>query len=234
MVQALGHVEEPLAGDAQIVDTGQQGREAERAGLVRAHVLGGDDEVEVDAEARRAAGERGPVDVREDDQAIPGVQPMEGVGGVREGRPLPHRGAEGRGLVVAHRSTQRRPDTTHRLGQDVGVAGGRVLLLHVRLVGGEGGDEVVRLDRQTVRLGPRSQGRRDAGLPVDQRAVAVEAQGVEVREGRHRASSGRVGGQAVGTARAAACSSRSWRFRILPGPDLGRGSVRRRMAFGTL
>ena len=69
VVQRLGDVQQLGAGGGV-----EQGGEVCRARLVRADVLGGDHEVELDSEPAGAGGERRPIDVGEDDQAEPLVQ----------------------------------------------------------------------------------------------------------------------------------------------------------------
>lgn len=66
--------------------------------------------------------------------------------------------------------------------QELGIDHGWSLSLLGRFLPGEGLQGRIPADRPTARFDQGLQGREDAGLPIDQSAVAVKAQNPEFRE----------------------------------------------------
>ncbi len=214
VVQRLRDVEQLVLGDADRADRVEQGGEVLRARLVGADVLGGDDEVELDAEPLVARGERRPVDVGEDDQLEALLQPGKSLGRVGEGGPRSDRAPERCPLGVGR--------LRRRGARRCGRASSR----------GRRGSSAVGCSRSTSvskrpnvgeQLGARSLRRRgtrpsaelggDPGLPVDQRAVAVEAEGAEAGElGHHVPFRRRISAEIAGTT--------SWRSPMTAYPAL--------------
>jgi hypothetical protein len=90
------------------------------------------------------------------------------------------RGTERAGGLRIRRRAERRGELAVHHGQQIAVehAGGRLLLrrLEVR----ERRQDALALGLDAVRREPRAQSGDDAALPVDQRAIAVEAQHREI------------------------------------------------------
>jgi len=100
VIEALGDVEDPGRRDPARVEPLAQGFEVVDVRLVAADLLGGDDPVEVDAEAAVRGREEGVVAIRQDAQLESSPQLLEGPGRVVEGRPVADRAAERGRLVV--------------------------------------------------------------------------------------------------------------------------------------
>src|SRR5664280_1472687 len=186
--QALRHVQQLPLADPEPGEFAGQRLEVAGGRLVGADVLRGEDAGEGDAQTLVRAGEAGPVHVGQDDELVATRQPLQRLRRVGERRPVGHGDRQRLGLVVADRHTQLAPQATHRPREDQRVAIGGVLDLRLRLAGGVRRQQLLVAQLQTVRIGPWAQHGGDAGLPVDEGPVAVEAEGVEVAE-VHRARS---------------------------------------------
>src|SRR3954469_2059855 len=147
--------------------------EVSRVWLVRAHLLSGDDEVEVDAEMTPGRAEQLVVDVREDACLELLAEALELGVRLPERHPARHRGGQepgARGLEVpvqllggAHRGT----------AQDLGVQLVRAAL-DLALDVDEQRHQLVAVDGEAVPVRLLLKCLVCAGLPVDQGAVAVE------------------------------------------------------------
>ena len=172
--EALRDVEDPIARHG---DRREGELEPGEARLVAPRHLGGHDPVEGDSEALVRGGEQIGVAVRDHAEPKPLVQPLERAGGVQERRPVAHALRERRDGAVGDLDAVVGRDASQARGEDVAIGPvGRSL--GVRLVTG------VRLEKRVVlHAGERrerpSQRGEQAGLPVDQRAVAVEGEDVE-------------------------------------------------------
>ena len=213
--QALRGVQDPALHRPEVaLQTLQHVVEVPRVGLVGADVLGGVDRVELHFELLVAGREPGPVDVRQDDQPEAPLEVPERRRGVREGRPVRHRGAErpreGRVRVDAPVAGDRGVDR----GEDLGVGRARGARLLLVLAAPEGGDPLLRADRlpggASGARGEGLEGGRDPGLPVDEGAVAVEGQGVEVGELHAGRSSVRRAIPAARTSSRVAAGESAW------------------------
>ena len=78
--QRLRHVQEALARNPEFGEGVVERLEVVESRFVRLHVLGGDDLVELDAEARVATGEAVAMDIGHDDQGVVLGQCREGLG----------------------------------------------------------------------------------------------------------------------------------------------------------
>ena len=76
-------------------------------------------------------------------------------------------------------------DPSHRLAEDQRIQRAGHLVFDVGLVAAVRGDQRLVVEIEPVASRPRAQGVGDAGLPVDQRAVAVEAHRLEAIEVAH-------------------------------------------------
>jgi len=107
---------------------------------------------------------------------------------VTEGRPVGDRAAEGRRLPIRDGCPETRRDRSQPADEDFAI--GEVWpVLERRLSVGVGSQELVACAVDAVRGEGRPETGQDAGLPVDQRAVAVEGQrvkGAVVDFGRRR------------------------------------------------
>jgi hypothetical protein len=138
-------------------------------------------------------GEQIVVAIRDHRQAETLGEPGERIGRVGEGGPLPHRAAEGRGLLERRLDAELRADAAHAAGKDVpvppvGPGLDRGLVARVPL------EEVLVLGDDVARVEDPPQARQDAGLPVDERAVAVEREHLEALEGDGHAAGTSCGG----------------------------------------
>jgi len=89
--QAFGDVHQALTSNTKSLDLFEQPIEMAALWLVRTDILGGDDRVELHAESRVTRGERGAIDVAEDDQFVSGCQSAQRLDRIGEGRPVLHR-----------------------------------------------------------------------------------------------------------------------------------------------
>ncbi len=165
-----------LPGAALLGEARQHVLEIARVGLVRADVLGGVDRVERDLELLLAVREGGAVDVGQDHQPVVLLEIGERRGGVGKSRPVLDRGAErARRLRIGCEAEPGRKRAMHPRQQvRIEQAGGCRLLRRFRL--GERGQDLLAAVGCARPLEPGPERLRDAGLPVDQRAVAVEGQ----------------------------------------------------------
>ena len=184
--QALGDVYQPLASNTQSLDLLEQPIEMAGLWLVRADVLCGDDRVEGHAESRIARGKRIAIDVAEDDQLVARRQPSQCLDGVGERRPVSHRLTERLGIRVGHLGPEIGADSTHRLAEDDRVQRTGHVVFDVGLVAAVCSEQPLVVESETTAGGPWSQRVGDPRLPVDQRAVAVEAHCAEAIEVVHR------------------------------------------------
>ena len=178
--QALGHVQQAVRGDAEVDDCRGERLEVPRRRLVRPDVLRGDDAVERHAQPLVAAREAGPVDVRHDDQPVALGERGQRSRRVRERGPVRDRPTEPVGPGVGHRRAQLVAEPAEARRQHVRVQRARLGRLGVRLLVGVAGQQRLVVQLQPVLTRPRRQHRGDAGLPVDERAVAVERECLEV------------------------------------------------------
>ena len=185
--EALGDVQDPLP---RHVDRLERELEVVEAGLVAPRLLGGHDPVELRPELLARAREEVAVAVRDDAEPEALGEARQGGGGVRERRPVADRVAERGRLGVGCLHAVVGADPAQRTGHDVAVAQVRAAL-ELGLVPAVGLEELLVAGGDAVRVERRPQAGEDAALPVDERAVAVEREGVEVVEadGRHGAVS---------------------------------------------
>ena len=176
--QALGDVEDAPGSHAVGSEPVEQGREVAHVRLVRANLLGGDDPVERDAEAAIRCGEQVVVAIRQDAEPEAGLEPGEGRRGIQERRPVGARAAEGRRLPIGDGCPETRRDRTQPTSEDLAI--GEVWpSLKRRLGVGVGLQELVVRAVNAVGGQDWSEASQEAGLPVDQGAVAVEGQCIE-------------------------------------------------------
>ena len=135
-----------------------------------------------------AGGERGAVDVGEDDEPASLVQPGERLGRIRERRPASDGRAEALAFGGRGRRAEAGRDAIEHDAEHVGIPHRRVLLFDARLDAAEGGQQLLSPGGDAVAIGPRNELGSDAGLPVDQRPVAVEAEGAVAAVIRHGAA----------------------------------------------
>ena len=176
--EALGDVQDALPGQAEALD-----RELEVAvgGLVGARLLGGDDDVELDAEPPPRGLEEVVVAVRHDREPEAGAERRERGRGVLERGPIAHRGGEGSGLTGLGLEAEVGADPLERPGEDVGVA--PVLArLELGLVASVELKQLLVGDIGAVVREDRPERGEEAALPVDQGPVAVEGERLEGRE----------------------------------------------------
>jgi len=183
--QALGNVHEPITCNAESVDLLEQPIEVAGARLVRTNVFSGDDRVELHTETGPAGGERCPIDVAEDDELEPRRQAGECIGGVGERGPVPHRPTEIVGVGGGHFGAEVGSDAAQGFAEYEWIQRSGCCVFDVRLMFAESGDQRFVVERQPVARSPRTQRVGDAGLPVDQGAVAVEAHRLEPVELAH-------------------------------------------------
>ncbi len=131
--EALGDVQQLLARDAHLVDFREQRLEVARVRLVGADVLGGQDRVELNSQPPVAAGEGLPVDVREDDQLVALLQPLQRLRRIGEGRPFRDRGADLHREPLGNIDAVCFPGRDDAAGDDLRIAHVRVLALGGRL-----------------------------------------------------------------------------------------------------
>ena len=164
--------------------------------LVRAHLLRGDDQVEVDGEVAARRGEQIVVDVREDAEAVAGgAQALER--GVRVGERLPRRERVGeeRAALVGERPAEGVGDAGGGLGEDVAIEAVALALDH-RLDLRVRAQHLVAAELDAVLARGAQERVGDAALPVDERSVAVEGDDVVIggpwRERYHKMRTGPV------------------------------------------
>ena len=175
VAQRLGDVDVAAAVETPFVDRLEEALEVRRGRLVRVDVLGGDHRVELDAEPRRGVvEEHRPVDVRQDDQLGVVLERAEPVGDVVEHRPVVEGRGERLGVGVVRLDAELPSDVAVHPPQDFAVAQRRPRRLVRRLRPRVRGEQVVVGWRDPVARRPRAQGGEDPGLPVGERAVAVE------------------------------------------------------------
>src|SRR6476661_11133231 len=80
--ERLGDVDQVVLADPDRADLGEEAVEVALCRLVGADVLGGDDQIEVDAEFGITLRKRGAIDIREDDQLESLFEPLERLSGV--------------------------------------------------------------------------------------------------------------------------------------------------------
>ena len=175
VVEALGDVEDPLAREP---DPLERHLEVVRVRLVAPGRLGGHDPVERRREALGRSGEQVVVAVGDDAQPEAFVQARERRGRIGEGRPVADRIGEGVGLrrVGFHAVPGGQPELP--VAEDVPVApvgAGLCRRFQLRVVG----QQLVVRSLDPAPRQHRPQAGEDPGLPVDERAVAVEGQGLE-------------------------------------------------------
>src|SRR5204862_2819323 len=107
------------------------------------------------------------------------------VGGVRKWRPVAHRVAERGRLGVGGRDAVVGADSPERTGDDVAVAQVRAAL-ELCLVPAVALEQLLVAGGDPMRAERRPQAAEDSALPVDERAVAIERQGLEVVEADRR------------------------------------------------
>ena len=186
--ERLGRVQDARPGDAACLQAGGQCIEICSGRLVRTDVLGREDGVEPRSEAFGGGGEALPVHIRQHDQFVVPAEPGQRPGAVGEGGPVrdgaaerDHIGLDGRASEVrAH--PHERPREHLRIGQ-----AGRLGLL-AGLVGGEAFEHGAVFGLDAFPFGPGAPCGENAGFPVDQRAVAVEAERIEVPKPHARTS----------------------------------------------
>ena len=175
VVEALRHVEHALARQLHALE-GEV--EVRGGGLVRPRLLGCDDPVESDAEPPCGRLEQIVVDVGDDREPAAGVERFERGRRIGESRPVADRLREFATLLRGWNEAGALPDAfEHRAENGLVIAIRRPLRLG--LEGSEHLERGLARDRGTVALEHRPQRIPDAGLPVDQRAVAVEGQRLE-------------------------------------------------------
>ncbi len=187
---ALGGVQDvALLGAEGALQVAERILEIAQAGLVGADVLGGEDAVEDDAELLVAAREGGAVDVGEDHQLVVALEVLQRGRAVGEGGPAADRLAELGRLAGARLDAPLVGQPAMHLGQDLRVELARRLGLARRLDRAEGFQEGVVVEvAAAMAVHPRAQLGEDAALPVDQRAVTVEGQRVELGDVGHGGS----------------------------------------------
>jgi hypothetical protein len=152
--------------------------------LVRTHLLRGDDDVEIDREVFARGVEKIIVDVREDAESADRGQPLQR--GVGVGEWLPRRKTVGEkiGAFGYQRPADDRGNAHGRVAKDVAI---RTIGLRLDAVLGLGirAQHSVTCQRHAVRRSGGDERIRDAGLPIDERSVAVERDDAVARHGRH-------------------------------------------------
>jgi hypothetical protein len=178
MEEALCDVQDALA---RHLDLRERQLEVALARLVAARLLSRDDPVELHAEATVRHGEQVVVAVGDHGELEALLEARERLGGVRERGPVAHRLPERSHLLGRGSEAVVPADAAQRLSQHLAI--GQVLAgLELGLVPTVGLEQLLvrRLDAMYLQHG--SQRREDPALPVDQRAVAVEAERVEGAE----------------------------------------------------
>jgi hypothetical protein len=178
MEQALRDVDDALLRQA---DPLEQGPEVPFIRLVRTHLLGGDDPVEVDAEPAVRGREQVVVAVRQHGESEPTLETAEGLRRIGERRPILDRSRKRLDLVIAGLEAQLLTHASQTGRKDLGIRPVRAAL---------GGRFVVRIPSQDVlgvgvdpvRGEHRTEGGAEPGLPVDERPVAVEGQRLDIGE----------------------------------------------------
>ena len=159
--------------------------EGARVGLVGADLVGGEHVIERDHHEVQRALETRAVYVRQHAQPVAPAQRMQRPRAVGKGRPLadgrPERGA----LFRRRRRAALARHSLHDLRQNLRIGEVRLRLLDSGFVAGEGGEQRLVAGAGPRRLRqartPRPEGVRQPGLPVDQRAVTVERQDLEIK-----------------------------------------------------
>ena len=176
---ALPRQPDALEGDLEVV----------RVRFVAAGHLGGHDPIEVGLEARSRAGEQVVVAVGDDPQPESLPEPPQRLDRIGEGGPLPDRIGERRHVGKIRRDGVVGGDLAQAASEDLAIAQVRPRL-EPGLGRGELPQHLVVGRRHSARIQHRTNAGEDAGLPVDERAVAVEGQCLEasVVEIGHRRS----------------------------------------------
>jgi hypothetical protein len=120
--------------------------------------------------------------VGQDDQPIVPGQSSQSLGGVRERRPVRDGAAQTRGPFVAHRTIERLTGPAEGGGEDVRIERLRRLRLNLRLVVAICEQQLFGGHVECLLERPRHEYRAQPRLPVDQGAVAVEAEGRVARQ----------------------------------------------------
>jgi len=158
-------------------------------GLVRTNILRGIDGIEFHAQTPVAAGEAEAIDVGEDHQLVVALEVLQRRRTVGEGGPTADRLAELGRLAGGGRDAPLVGQAAMRLGQDLGIELAGCLGL------ARGFDRAEALQQGVVveiaaamAVDPRAQLGKDAALPVDQGAVAIEGERAEPGDVGHEGS----------------------------------------------
>ena len=187
VVQALRGVQNVGFVDPQVrFQVREQILEVRVGRLVGPDVLGGVDGVELDAELAVRRGDAVAMHVGQDDECVTPLEDAQGLRGIRERRPVRHRGAEGLVELDARLETEALRDAPVHACEQLRIAqtgrGVLVLILESR----EGGERRGTGDRRAaVAHDQRLQRVPDSALPVDQGAVAVERQDTKICQSGH-------------------------------------------------
>ena len=186
MKQALGGMQDLMLLNPDRLELGEHVLEIPGRGFVGAAVLGGVDGVEIDAELFVAEREALVVDVRQDHEFKVPLQVLKRRGCVGECRPVADRPAVSRAIAPADRNAPFLGEAPINDREQVAIELGRRLdllrgfMARVRL------ENFIPFERPRRLAGQGLQGFDHTRFPVDQRAVAIEGQGVEVGELRRR------------------------------------------------
>ncbi len=102
--------------------------------------------------------------------------------GVLERGPVRHRGRQRGSTLVADRGPELLTERPEAASQDARIQLGKELRFGRGFMGGVRAQKLLLVEIEALRLRPRVENRGDAGLPVDEGAIAVKTQRFEVGE----------------------------------------------------
>ena len=175
--EGLCHVQQPPGVSTLLRQPGQCA-EVRGVRLVRADVLRGEDVVELDLQPSVRGGEPGAVHVRQDDEPVVPLEDRKRFHRVVEGRPRRDGTAQVSGFGLGDGVAQRRTGATEGLAEGSRVEHRGVLAQDRRLIRRVRDEDLLVRQHGIVTAGPRSDDGGDPRLPVDEGAIAVEAQGI--------------------------------------------------------
>jgi hypothetical protein len=173
----------PMPGLGQTVE---HIAEIVRIGLVGADLLGRVDCGEGDPEPGIAAGKTGAADIRQDDEPVTALEIGQRLRAIGKGGPLADRIAEGAPRRPIGRDLPLRGETEIDTGEQLAIEKARGFGLLRAFVPGEGCERG--FARRTAQTGLGGLGQQrlqrgpDPALPIDQGAVAIEAEHAEIAE----------------------------------------------------
>ncbi|HZK89069.1 MAG TPA: hypothetical protein VFC56_02885 [Stellaceae bacterium] len=153
----------------------EQIAEITRIGLVGADILGGVDRVEGHPEPLVAGGETGAIDVRQDHQPVEPLEVGKRSRRVRKRRPVADRAAEPLGFRCVRRAAPVFGEAAMHARQQPRIDETWRFPLQQAFGGAKRGQRRVARRRVRAARDERLQCLPDAALPIDQRAVAIEA-----------------------------------------------------------